>query len=185
MKENRSYRQGLALVGLRGTGKSSVGRILADRLGRPFADADVELEAASGRSIPSIFAEFGEPCFRDWEERMLGELTTRPELILATGGGVVLRELNRKRLREFGFVVWLTADPALLADRLLANPRALANRPALTAAGTIAELADVLEIRAPLYREVADLIVETGGRTTRQVVDAILDGWHDQANQSS
>ncbi len=61
-----------------------MGRILADRLGRPFADADVELEAATGRSIPSIFAELGEPCFRDWEERMLGELTARPNLILAT-----------------------------------------------------------------------------------------------------
>ncbi|WP_020466238.1 shikimate kinase [Singulisphaera acidiphila] len=185
MKENRSHRQGLALVGLRGTGKSSVGRILADRLGRPFADADVELEAASGRSIPSIFAELGEPCFRDWEERMLGELTTRPELILATGGGVILRESNRKRLREFGFVVWLTADPALLADRLLANPRGLAHRPALTSAGTIAELADVLQARASLYREVADLVVETGGRTTRQVVEAILDGWPDRGEQSS
>src|SRR5438445_548260 len=85
MKENRSHRQGLALVGLRGTGKSSVGRILADRLGRPFADADVELEAASGRSIPSIFEELGEPCFRDWEERMLGELTATLPLLLLMG----------------------------------------------------------------------------------------------------
>src|SRR5262245_34728391 len=103
MKENRSPRQGLALIGLRGTGQSTVGRILADRLGRPFADADVELEAAAGLSIPSIFEEFGEPCFRDWEERVLGELTARPGLILATGGGVVLRASNRQRLREFGF----------------------------------------------------------------------------------
>jgi shikimate kinase len=177
MKENLYPRQGLALVGLRGTGKSSVGRILADRLGRPFADADVELEAATGRSIPSIFQEFGEPWFRDWEERVLGELTARPNLILATGGGVVLRESNRQRLREFGFVVWLTAEPSLLADRLTSNPKALANRPALTAAGTIAELADVLRARAGFYREVANLVVETGGRTTRQVAEEILAGW--------
>jgi shikimate kinase len=185
MKENRPPRQGLALVGLRGTGKSSVGRILADRLGRPFADADVELEVATGRSIPSIFEEFGEPCFRDWEERMLGDLTARPGLILATGGGVILRAINRQRLREFGFVVWLTADPASLADRLLANPRGLAHRPALTPAGTIAELADVLLARADFYRDVADLVVETGGRTTRQVVEEILAGWHERCEHST
>ncbi len=169
--------QGLALIGLRGTGKSTVGRILAGRLGRPFADADAELEARVGRSIRAIFAEQGEPTFREWEERVLAALTVRPGLILATGGGVVLRESNRRRLKEFGSVVWLSADPTLLAERLQADPRGLADRPALTAAGTLAELAQTLEARAPLFREVADAVIETDDKTASEVADAIMKLW--------
>ena len=113
---------GLALIGYRGTGKSTVGRILADRLDRPFLDADLEIEARAGRSIASIFAEWGEPAFRDWEERTLVELTaTYPDAILATGGGAVLRASNRELLARFGFVVWLRAEPAELARRLEAD----------------------------------------------------------------
>lgn len=177
MTDSEHERHGLALVGLRGSGKSTVGRILARRLGRPFVDADVELEARAGRPIREIFAEQGEPAFRDWEERVLADLMTRDRLILATGGGVVLRESNRRILRRFGFVVWLSADPAILARRLSSSPRELADRPALTAAGTLAELATVLEARAPLYREVADAVVETGTLSSAEVADAILDLW--------
>ena len=137
MSASPHNRQGLALVGTRGTGKSTVGRILAERLVRPFLDADVELEEKLGRSIAAIFAEDGEPLFRDWEEQVLSELTTaHPGAILATGGGVVLRESNRQALRSFGFVVWLWADPALAAARLQADRRGLDSRPALTPAGT-------------------------------------------------
>src|SRR6516162_10018276 len=124
-------RQGLALVGTRGSGKTTVGQILAERLVRPFLDADVELEGKLGRSIAALFAEEGEPAFRDWEERVLHELTTgHPEAILATGGGVVLREANRKALRSFGFVVWLRADPGTASARLRADRRGLSRRPA-------------------------------------------------------
>jgi len=175
MTDQQNRRQGLALIGLRGTGKTTVGRILAERLGRPFADADHELEAWSGLSIPKIFKEQGEPAFRDLEEQTLETLTQNPNLVLATGGGAILRPTNRARLRAFGQVIWLTADPSQLAERLLANPRGLANRPSLTTAGTIDELSEVLQARSALYEEVADLTVETGGRTTRQVVDHILD----------
>ncbi len=174
---NHQELQGLALVGLRGTGKSTVGRILAERLGRPFADADLEIEAKAGRTIRSIFAEDGEPVFRDWEERILAELTARTNMILATGGGAVLREANRLRLRAFGFVVWLVADPTELAERLQADPERLADRPALTSAGTLAELADVLQARTPLYRDVANLVVETAGKTPEEVASTILAKW--------
>lgn len=177
MRQNRDSRQGLALVGLRGTGKSTVGRILASRLGRPFADADLELEARAGRSIATIFAESGEPEFRDWEERVLAELTRRVDLVLATGGGVVLRETNRRRLREFGRVAWLAADPQVIAARLRSNPSGVAGRPALTAAGTLDELAAVLDARTPLYREVADLVIQTDTMSVDQVGAAILDAW--------
>ncbi len=106
--------QGLALIGYRGTGKSTVGRILADRLNRKFLDADLEIEARAGRSIRSIFTEWGEAVFRDWEEQTLAELTSAfPDAIVATGGGVVLREINRHRIRGLGFVVWLRADASV------------------------------------------------------------------------
>ena len=131
--------RGLALVGYRGTGKSTVGRILSDQLGRPFLDLDVEIEALLGRSISAIFAEWGEPVFRDWEEQTLADLVEKfPTAVMATGGGAILREANRRRIRDFGFVVWLTAGPAELARRLAADPGGLPVRPALTPAGTVA-----------------------------------------------
>jgi shikimate kinase len=178
MSRDPQNRQGLALVGMRGSGKSTVGRILADRLVRPFLDADVELEEKLGRSIAAIFDQEGEAVFRDWEERVLGELTAaHPDAILATGGGVVVREANRKCLAAFGPVVWLRADPVLMAARLQADRRGLAVRPSLTAAGTIAELAGVLAARAALYQAVADLVVDTDGKTPELVADAILAVW--------
>jgi shikimate kinase len=173
-------RQGLSLVGTRGTGKSTVGRILAERLVRPFLDADVELEEKLGRSIASIFAEDGEAAFRNWEEHLLSELTSAHKgkgAILATGGGAVLRETNRTALRSFGLVVWLWADPAVVVARLRADRRGLQERPALTPAGTLAEVSSVLETRTPLYREVAHAVVDTSQRAPENVVEAILELW--------
>lgn len=167
---------GLSLIGLRGTGKSTVGRILAGRLGRAFADADTELEARAGRTIRAIFAEDGEPVFRDWEERVVTELTARPGFVLATGGGVVLRESNRDRLHAYGPVVWLAAPPEILAARLAADARGLADRPALTAAGTLHELSEVLRAREPLYRGLADLLVNTDGKTPEEVANEVVLG---------
>jgi shikimate kinase len=168
----------LALIGYRGTGKSTVGRILAGRLGRRFLDIDLEIEARAGRSISTIFGEWGEPVFRDWEERVLDELTkSQPRAIVATGGGAVLRESNRLRIRDFGFVVWLTAEPAALARRLEMDCRSSRERPALTAAGTLHEIAQVLEARTPLYQELADAVIETDARSPEDVADAILGCW--------
>jgi shikimate kinase len=155
-----------------------VGRILSDRLSRPFLDADLEIEARAGRSISAIFADWGEPVFRDWEERTLAELTAKfPAAIVATGGGVVLREANRRRIREFGYVAWLTADPSELARRLEVDHRGRGQRPALTAAGTIAEIADVLAARKPLYRALADTQIETGDKAPEEVAAAVLARW--------
>ncbi len=170
--------RGVALIGYRGTGKSTVGQILADGLNRRFVDADHEIEARTGRSIRAVFADWGEAVFRDWEEKTLAELTsTFPEAVIATGGGVVLRETNRRRIREFGFVVWLRADPAELARRLATDERGLAGRPPLTTAGTLTEIAQVLEQRLRLYDELADAVIETGGKTPDEVVGAIFDCW--------
>jgi shikimate kinase len=167
------------LIGYRGTGKSTVGRIVADRLNRKFLDADLEIEARAGRSIRSIFTDWGETVFRDWEEQILAELTSAfPNAVVATGGGVVLREINRRRIRGFGLVVWLRADPTELARRLESDERGLADRPALTLAGTLAEIAQVLEDRIPLYQDLADTVMETGGKTPDEVAAAILRHWN-------
>jgi shikimate kinase len=167
-------RRGVALVGYRGTGKSTVGRILAERLEWRFADADHEVEARAGRPIARIFAEDGEAGFRDLEEQVLADLTALPNTVIATGGGAILRSVTRDRLRSFGLVVWLTADAGTLAKRLARDPRRLEIRPALTSVGTLDEIADVLAARLPHYREVADLEIGTAGRSCREVAEAVI-----------
>ncbi len=170
--------RGLSLIGYRGTGKSTVGRILAGRLQRTFLDADLEIEARAASSIRALFENEGELCFRNWEERTLAELTAQfPDAIIATGGGAVLREANRQRIREFGFVVWLTAEPSELAQRLQSDSGEVDRRPALTPLGTISEIARVLEVRTPLYSSLADIRIETGGMTADQVADSVLGSW--------
>jgi shikimate kinase len=174
MRPDRQSRRGLALVGYRGTGKTTVGRILAERLDWRFADADHEVESRAGRPIARIFAEDGEAAFRDLEERVVADLAAMPETVIATGGGAILRATNREALRSVGFVAWLTADAATLERRLGLEPHRVATRPALTASGTLGEIAEVLAARVPLYREVADLEVGTAGRSCREVAEAVL-----------
>ena len=170
--------RGIALIGYRGTGKSTVGRIVAARLGRAFADADREVEARAGRPIRAIFLEDGEPAFREWEARVLADLAGRlAGGVVATGGGAILLEGNRRLLRDFGFVAWLTADADTLARRLQASRRGVDDRPALTAAGTLLEIAGVLEARTPLYREVAHAVIPTADRNAERVADAVLEAW--------
>lgn len=168
-----SPRRGVALVGYRGTGKSTVGRLVAERLRWPFVDADVAFEARYARSIRTIFEELGEAAFRDREQALLAELTAEPGRVIATGGGVVLREENRLALKRFGFVVWLTAEPGVLASRLGRTSSAVHVRPPLTAAGTLGEIAEVLRHRTPFYREASDAEVSTDGRTPSEVAEAV------------
>jgi shikimate kinase len=170
--------RGLTLIGYRGTGKTTVGRIVADLLGRNFLDADRELETRAGQPISAIFSDWGEAAFRDWEERTLAELTGEfPDAVVATGGGAVIRQPNRSRIRDFGFVVWLTADPRELTRRLTSDPAALAGRPALTSAGTIAEIAQVLDSRALLYQELADTVIDTTDNSPQQVALVVVERW--------
>ncbi len=174
--------RGLALVGYRGTGKSTVGRLLAGMMNRRFVDADLEIERRSGRSITAMFAETGEAAFRDWEERTLADLfELYPEAVVATGGGSVMRENNRARMRAFGPVVWLTAEPDELGRRLTADERGEEARPALTSRGVIAEIAHVLRERAPIYEALADVVIETGGRSPEEVASAIAPGCRELA----
>jgi shikimate kinase len=163
------------LIGYRGSGKSTVARQLALRLGWPWLDADVEIELAAGKSIRAIFADDGEPAFRALEQEVIDRLCGRERIVMAAGGGAVLRAANRQRMRQAGKVVWLQADVETIVRRLAADTATAERRPALTAAGTAAEVAAVLRERTPLYRETADLELDTAGKSPSQVAQEILD----------
>jgi len=184
----------IALVGLRGSGKTTVGALLANELQRPFADLDRELERAFASSLPSdpsrpaapqlrageILAHLGEDEFRTLEARVLLEVLGRPgPLVLACGGGVVLREENRARLCEVAWVVWLDAPDAELARRLAADPTP---RPPLTHEGqragpaSLQEIAAVRAERQRFYEEVAQLRIRTEGLLPPQVASLLRSG---------
>ena len=148
------------LVGMMGAGKSAVGRLLAERLERPFVDADDALEAKLGRTIPQVFAEDGEDGFRREESAVLTDLLDRrPAPVIATGGGVVVRAANREVLRERATVVWLQAPVAELARRVGSG----SGRP-LLAGDPLATLTELEAARGPLYADVAGLVLDTTDR---------------------
>ena len=162
----------LFLIGYRGTGKSTTAELLALRLGWDWVDADALLEQRAGRSIRQIFETEGEAAFRDLEATLLAELCQRRRLVVATGGGVVVRPENRQHLKE-GTVVWLTGDAATLWQRLAACHTTAERRPALTVGG-LAEIEALLATREPWYAECAHFTVDTVGRSPPQVAEAIL-----------
>ncbi len=149
------------LVGLMGAGKTSVGKLLARRLGKIFCDCDHEIERATGVKVAVIFEIEGEAGFRAREEKVLAELAGRRDIVLATGGGAVLSAENRKRLSENGVVVYLRAAAA----DLWARTRHDKNRPLLNTADPLSRLQQLYDERDPLYREVADIVVDTGDQS--------------------
>jgi shikimate kinase len=163
----------LALVGYRGVGKSTVARLVAQRLGWMWTDADQEIERRAGKSVAAMFADDGETAFRDLECLVVAELCRRDRTVLALGGGAVMREENRRALAA-ATVVWLVAEPDAILARLAADPDTADHRPALTAAGTAAEIAQVLAERTPIYRQCARLAVDTKQKTPQEVADEIV-----------
>lgn len=157
------------LVGPMGVGKTTVGKFLADELGFPFFDTDREVEARCGADIPWIFDVEGEEGFRQRESRVLGDLSQIEKVVLATGGGIVLKPENRQKLKERGFVVYLTAPLALLVERTGKDKR----RPLLQVDDPRAVLKRTLELRDPLYREVASFIAPTDEQNPRQLAKNI------------
>ena len=162
----------LVLVGLMGTGKTTVGAACATRLGRPFVDSDELVEATSGQTVADIFATSGEATFRDLERRAIADACDSPDpLAIACGGGAVLDADNRRRLRASGSVVWLRTSPAVLAARVR---DAVRSRPLLEAKDPRQELERLAELRAEAYEAAAHVTVDTDGLDVDQVVDAVL-----------
>ena len=159
----------IALVGLMGVGKSSVGRRLANALDLPFRDADHEIETAAGRSIPDIFAEMGEPAFREGERRVITRLLEDPPHVLATGGGAFMNEATRRRIKEKAVSVWLKDDLDILARRIGRKD----TRPLVSGKDPMTVLTELAEKRYPVYGQ-ADLVVETGDTAHHVAVDQIL-----------
>jgi shikimate kinase len=157
------------LVGMMGAGKTSVGRVLARKLGKSFRDSDHVIEERTGVKIPIIFEIEGEAGFRGREAAVIDELTALPEIVLATGGGAILAEANREKLRSRGLVVYLRAN----VKDLLHRTRHDRNRPLLQTADPRARLAELYEVRDPLYRAAAHLTVDTGSQSLASLVQRL------------
>jgi shikimate kinase len=159
----------IVLVGLMGAGKSTVGRRLASKLGLPFMDADHEIEAAAGMSIPDIFSVYGEDYFRDGERRVIARLLQEGPLVLATGGGAFMSEETRARVAQSGISVWLKAD----IDVLMRRVRKRTNRPLLQNSDPEGTMRRLIEIRHPVYAT-ADLTVESHEAPHERIVNEIM-----------
>ncbi len=171
----------LALVGMPGSGKSTVGRQLARKLGVGFVDCDQVIEMRIACPIKDYFARQGEAAFRDIETQVIDDMTRTACGVLATGGGVVLRQHNRELLHSAGRpTVWLTASAEVVRSRLALDPTTAQRRPALSGTDPLAEVASALEAREPLYRECADLIIDTHSATADQAARAIIDWLENQ-----
>ncbi len=164
----------ISLIGYRATGKTTVGSLLAERLGWTCFDTDVQLQHWVGKSIREIFAEEGEAKFREYEAQVVRDLARRHKVVLALGGGAVLRPENRQAIRVAGPVVWLTAEPATIQARLADDPETQRLRPPLSTGSAVDEVQRVLAERLPIYQACADCVVNTDGKSPRELVDAIL-----------
>lgn len=168
----------ILLVGNRGAGKSTAGRLLAAHLGWQFIDADDLIEQRAGRSIAEIIGKESESGFRRREAELLKELVQIDRCVVATGGGVVLAPENRELLADSGFCVWLTCEPATARDRIADDPASHSRRPALTPLSDLDEIRALTAAREPLYAEVADVRIDTANKSPDEVVFAILSAWN-------
>ena len=161
----------VVLIGYRGTGKSTVGKIVAARLGRVLVSTDAEIVKLVGQSIPEIVAKNGWEYFRDLETKVCQELAGRDALVIDTGGGAILRSQNVETLKKRGTLFWLTASVETIAKRIGSDSQ----RPSLTGTKSfVDEIQDVLRERTPKYQAAADHVIETEGRSCPQVADEIL-----------
>ena len=166
----KKYRGNVFLVGPMGAGKTTIGRQLSELLRQEFIDSDHEIEARTGANIPWIFDVEGEEGFRQREEAVIDLLSRRQGIVLATGGGAVMREANRLHLHERGVVVYLLTPVSVQLERT-ARDR---NRPLLQTPDPGARLAELMALRDPLYREVAHVVMPTDGGNAREVALKIL-----------
>ena len=158
-----NYSGNVFLVGPMGVGKTTIGRVLAELLGLEFFDSDREIETSTGADIPWIFDVQGESGFRIRESRMIDQLSGKQNIVMATGGGAVLAEENRKRLKDRGVVVYLRASINQQIERTTRDK----NRPLLQTSDPEQKIRELMKIRDPLYSELADIIIDTNRRNPR------------------
>ena len=163
----------VVLVGMMGAGKSTIGRRLSARLNLPFLDADTEIEAAAGMSIPDIFETHGEPHFRDGEARVIARLLDSGPAVIATGGGAFMREETRSRISDKAVSIWLKAD----ADIIMKRVKRRADRPLLQTTDPAATVGRLIEEREPVYQR-ADLTIWSRDVPHEKIVDECLDALH-------
>ena len=164
----------IILIGFRGTGKTTVGKILAQRLGKEFIDADEYLEQKEGKTIKEIFERGGEKLFREIEAQVIAELCLLNDRIIATGGGVILREENVKRLKKNGIVILLDADVATIYKRISGDAQTQVRRPNLTNLDRCQEIEYLLAYRRPLYDKIADFVLDTTNISTNDAANKII-----------
>lgn len=169
--------EGVVLFGMRGSGKSSVARRLSELTGRSCVDTDDLIERSAGRPVSEIFQHDGEPRFRELECDAVADAASSPGRIVSVGGGAVLRDDNRRLLKAAGPCVWLCASPEVLWQRIHADAGSPARRPPLTSLGGLEELRALLIAREPVYRDLADITVDTAGRGVDDVAMIVLEAW--------
>jgi shikimate kinase len=169
----------LFLIGYRGSGKTTIAKLVAAQLGWSWLDADVELERNAGRTIKEIFAADGEETFRDLEQATIERLAAGDQQVIALGGGAILRDANRQTIAARGKTVWLQATAETLLSRIDADPTTSARRPNLTASGGLEEIRQLLAQRTPLYEQSADHIVATEGRSPAEIAAEIVKWWEE------
>jgi shikimate kinase len=163
----------VVLVGMMGAGKSTIGRRLSLRLRLPFLDADTEIEAAAGMSIPDIFETHGEPHFRDGEARVIARLLDSGPAVLATGGGAFMREETRNRIRDKAVSIWLKAD----ADTIMKRVKRRADRPLLQTTDPAGTVGRLIEEREPVYQR-ADITIWSRDVPHEKIVDECIEALH-------
>lgn len=164
------FDKNIVLVGFMGTGKSAVGRLLADRLKRPFVDLDGEIERTTGMSIPQIFAQYGEAEFRRLEKESVSRIATLKGHVIATGGGVVMDEENVQLLKSSGILICLTATPDAILQRILPTR---SSRPLLLRGDPKERIAELMALRASYYAK-ADVTIDTTHRRPEEVAEEII-----------
>jgi shikimate kinase len=165
--------QSIVLIGHRGSGKSTVGRLLAVRMDRDFLDADDVVQARAGMTISEIFTTQSESYFRELESQILQELATKQCAVISLGAGAVEDERNRERIARMGWVVWLSAPADVLHHRVISDAATATARPSLTADDPLEEIRKKLACRAPWYEGLADLQIDTTAQRPEQIAEAI------------
>jgi shikimate kinase len=174
IEEGQPEKRSIALIGLRGCGKSVVARELAKLLGGDHVDTDELVVARAGKSIAAIFADDGEAAFRRLEKAVIIEVAHQPTTVISVGGGAVMDQANIDNLRATATLVWLTAPAEVLWQRIEADPATASTRPPLTNEAGLVEMQQLLAQRSPLYEQASDLTIDTTQRTPPAVAEAIV-----------